>query len=270
DHPCRRRPAGADRSRRGRAGSSPGPGGHRRPRGGRAGRPRLDGQRFRGQRLGAPRHPAAHARMAAPVRVLRRRRRRRRPHPARVAAGCEGRLLRRAVLHDHLRAVRHQRAVPPPPLVTPRLEDHEAARPLDDLPVHRRHLHAVRAAGRRPADRLLGARRRLGRRAGRCRAEAHLADRAALGGGAALHRPGLGGGVRADRHPAHRRCHLDGPAGRGRAALHPRRRHLRHQEAESVAGDLRLPRGLPRDDDRGRDLPLHRRLLRRLQQSLRL
>ena len=74
------------------------------------------------------------------------------------------RLLGRGLLPDDLRPVRHQRALPPAPLVTARLEDHEAARPLDDLPVHRRHLHAVRAAGRRPADRLLDPRRRLGRR----------------------------------------------------------------------------------------------------------
>ena len=91
------------------------------------------------------------------------------------------RVLGRALLPDDLRPVRHQRALPPAPLVTARLEDHEAARPLDDLPVHRRHLHAVRAAGRRPADRLLGPRRGVGRRARRRRPQAHLADRARAG-----------------------------------------------------------------------------------------
>ena len=40
---------------------------------------------------------------------------------------------------------------------------------------------------------------------------------------------------------------------------------LRDQEAQPVAGHLRLPRGLPRDDHRRGDLPLHRRLLRDVQ-----
>ena len=53
--------------------------------------------------------------------------------------------------------------------------------------------------------------------------------------------------------------------------LYTRRRHrLRDQEAQPVAGHLRLPRGLPRDDDRGGDLPLHRRLLRDVQLAVRL
>src|SRR4028119_1190579 len=47
---------------------------------------------------------------------------RRRPRPAGRRARRPLRLLRRRLLPRHPRAVRHQRAVPPPALVTPRLE----------------------------------------------------------------------------------------------------------------------------------------------------
>ena len=49
-----------------------------------------------------------------------------------------------------------------------------------------------------------------------------------------------------------------GAHGGRRAALQRRRDRLRAQAAQPLAGHLRLPRGLPRDDDRGRHLPLHR------------
>ena len=155
--------------------------------------------------------------------------------PLASVLGAARRLLRGALLPDDPRAVRRQRPLPPAPVVTARLEDHEAARPLDDLPVHRRHLHAVRPAGRRPADRFLGPRRRVGRGSRRRHPEALLAHRPPLGGRAALHRPGLGRRLRAHRHPAHRRRRLDGAARRRRAALHRRRHRLRHQEAQPLA-----------------------------------
>ncbi|CAA9215260.1 MAG: FIG01964566: Predicted membrane protein, hemolysin III homolog, partial [uncultured Blastococcus sp.] len=245
-------------------------GARRRPRGGRAGRADLDRRRFRRQRLGAPRHAAAHAGLAAPVRLLRIDRRRCGADPAGRGPGGARRLLRRALLPDHPRPVRRQRALPPAALVTARLDGHEAARPLDDLPLHRRDVHAVRPPGRLAADRFLGSLRRLGGRARRRHAQAVVAGGAPLGGRPALHRTGLGRRLRAHRHPAHRGGRLDGPAGRRRSALHGRRRRLRDQEAQPVAGHLRVPRGVPRDDHRGRDLPLHRRLLRHVQQPLRL
>ena len=74
------------------------------------------------------------------------------------------------------------------------------ARPLDDLHLHRRHLHAVLRAAARRADRAtVHPGHRLGRGAGRRRDEAGLAARAALGLRAALHRAGLGRGRRAAR-----------------------------------------------------------------------
>jgi hemolysin III len=97
-------------------------------------------------------------------------------------ASCSGprRRLGDRLLRDHLRPVRHQRAVPPAPLVTARLEDHEAARPLDDLPVHRGDVHPVRLLA---VDQPTGYWVLVGVWAGALAAspQAHLADRAAVG-----------------------------------------------------------------------------------------
>ena len=61
------------------------------------------------------------------------------------------------------RPLRRERAVPPHHVVSPGQGVDAPARPLDDLRLHRRHLHAVCAAGDRGLARLGGAHRRVGR-----------------------------------------------------------------------------------------------------------
>ena len=78
---------------------------------------------------------------------------------------------------------------------------------------------AVLAMDRPTAE--LGARRGVGRRAGRRRAEAALAGRAPVGRCADLHRAGLGRGVRAARSPAQRRGRRARPAARRRRCSTP-------------------------------------------------
>ncbi|CAA9240165.1 MAG: FIG01964566: Predicted membrane protein, hemolysin III homolog, partial [uncultured Corynebacteriales bacterium] len=193
------------------------------------------------------RGPAPAARPPAPVRLRglgggrRRAGVRGRRHP-----GLGGRLRHRRVRADRVPAVRHLGDVPPGEVVQ-RGPARAAgpAGPLDDLRVHRRHLHPAGAAGDARADRPAGADRGLVRRARRRAAEDLVDQCPALAVGAALPGPGLG-----------RRVHHAGPAGarRGgrvradphrRPALHRRRDRLRPQAAGPVADRVRLPRGLP-------------------------
>ena len=64
-------------------------------------------------------------------------------------------------------------------------------------------------------------------------AQAQLAHRPPLGGRAALHRAGLGRRLRAHRHPALRRGHVDGAARRRRPAVHGRRDRLRRSRSRT-------------------------------------
>ena len=144
----------------------------------------------------------------------------------------------------------------------------QAPGPLQHLPDHRRHLHALRAAA--------AARRGS---SGRCCSIVWVGAIAgvlfrvfwvgaprwlytpvyvALGWvavfylGPLLHSGGAGG-----RHPHRRR----------RPALHRRRRRLRHQAPEPLAALVRLPRDLPRPDRRRVRRALHRRVDGRLRRT---
>ncbi len=137
--------------------------------------------------------------------------------------------VRRVGLRDGARRdVRRERALPPLPVQVggaPRVG--AAARPLDDLPLHRRHLHAVRAAGVQRHDHLGRPRDRVVRRGARPRAQLLLARRAEVGQRPRLRRGRLG---RRDHDPAdvlgRRRARLRARDGR-RRALHRRRARLR-------------------------------------------
>ena len=148
----------------------------------------------------------------------------------------------------------------------PRAGRPQAAGPLEHLPDHRRHLHAVQrhpAAATTAAATLLwivwggGARRHRvpgasgsGRRAGSTR---RSTSRSA--------------GSRSSTSP--RLLHTGGAAvvtllAIGGGLYSARRGRLRHQEAEPVTALVRLPRGLPRADARGVRRALHRHLARDL------
>ena len=151
-------------------------------------------------------------------------------------------------LHGHRgAAVRHLGGLPPRQLVARGRPAAQAARPLQHLPHHRRHLHAVRAAllparpGPPAAARSSGA-----------------APSAACCSGSSGSAPRAGSTCRSTSRSAGSRsstsgrcCSSGGPAvghpHRGRRrALHARRRRLRHQAAQPVTALVRVPRDLPR------------------------
>ncbi|CAA9400911.1 MAG: FIG01964566: Predicted membrane protein, hemolysin III homolog, partial [uncultured Pseudonocardia sp.] len=220
----------------------------------------------RRDRCSAPRARAAGqappARLVAPLVVRRVHRGVGRAHlRVGVPRGRRGGVGHHRVLHHHPRAVRHERALPPPHLAHgAQSRDHETRRPLDDLPVHRRHLHAGHHPDHGPGPGAARAHDRLGGRARRGRAEDGLAARARLGRGAGLPRPGLRRRLRHPRPAARWRGRRAGADPGRRPALHHRRDLLRDAVAEPVARDVRVPRVLPRGHGAGRDLPPRRDL----------
>ena len=153
----------------------------------------------------------------------------------------------------HVRAVRRQRAVPPPALRPAAALAAVPDRPQRDLRLHRRQLHAGGAARARRLGALDAVRRRRGpARSAASRSASAVDDGAAGAVRGHLRRARLGRDAR------------DPGAGRaldvtplllfvaGGAALLGRRGRLRHAPAGPVAAHVRLPRGLPRAGHRRR------------------
>ena len=185
------------------------------------------------------------------------------------AGGDTGRARDTDLHADDRGHVRRQRRLPPGDLeVGDGAQVDEARRPLDDLRLHRGQLHAVRPAGAAVGEGHGAVLDRL-ERGGRGRAAQDvLAVGAALGGRAALPAAGLGRGVVRRAHPARRRGGGPGLADRRRRAVQHRRRVVRAEVAQPVACDFRTPRVLPRLHGGGGHLPLHRHVVRRLQQAI--
>src|SRR6202008_2969200 len=143
------------------------------------------------------------------------------------------------------RDVRGERHLSPRPLaILGHQELDEAARPLDDLRPHRRHVYAVRQAGHAAWDRACGVGDRMGRRDSRNRADTVLADGPALAGRDTVSAAGLGGGLVYRDDPAQRRIGRNRAAGCGRRAIQPWSDILWPALARPLADHVRLPRDL--------------------------